>query len=34
MIPLEILAGGLGPLRNWFNDKVAHARLVAIQSPT
>jgi hypothetical protein len=28
------LDGGLEPLREWFNDKSAFARLIAIQSPT
>jgi hypothetical protein len=28
------LAGGLEPLREWFNDAHAFARLLAIQSPT
>jgi hypothetical protein len=28
------LANGLEPLRTWFNDKSAFARIVAIQSPT
>jgi hypothetical protein len=28
------LAGGLEPLRRWFNDTSAFVRLVAIQSPT
>lgn len=28
------LAGGLEPLRRWFNDKSAFVRVVAIQSPT
>ena len=28
------LDGGIEPLREWFNDKSAFARLMAIQSPT
>jgi hypothetical protein len=31
---LASLAGGLEPLRQWFNDTSAFVRLVAIQSPT
>ncbi len=34
MIPVRSLAGGVEPLRQWFNDKSGFARLVAIQSPT
>jgi hypothetical protein len=34
MSRIRSLAGGLAPLREWFNDKSAYARLVAIQSPT
>jgi hypothetical protein len=34
MTRLRNLAGGLDPLREWFNDKSAYARIVAIQSPT
>lgn len=34
MIMVKSLAGGLEPLRQWFNDKSGFARLVAIQSPT
>jgi hypothetical protein len=28
------LADGFEPVRQWFNDKAAYARIVAIQSPT
>jgi hypothetical protein len=34
MIRTRILAGGLEALREWFNDKSAFARIIAIQSPT
>jgi hypothetical protein len=34
MIRVRSLADGLEPLRQWFNDKSAFARLIAIQSPT
>jgi hypothetical protein len=34
MIRVTSLADGLEPLRQWFNDKSAFARLIAIQSPT
>jgi hypothetical protein len=34
VIYLRNLASGLEPLRQWFNDKSAYARLVAIQSST
>jgi hypothetical protein len=34
MTPVHTLAGGLDPLRRWFNDKSAFVRIVAIQSPT
>ena len=34
MIRTRNLAGGLESLREWFNDKSAYARIVAIQSPT
>jgi hypothetical protein len=34
MTHIRNLAGGLEPLREWFNDKSAYARIVAIQSPT
>jgi hypothetical protein len=34
MIRLRNLGGGIEPLREWFNDKSAYARIVAIQSPT
>jgi hypothetical protein len=34
MIEVRSLADGLEPLREWFNDTSAYARLVAIQSPT
>jgi hypothetical protein len=34
MIRVKSLAGGLEPVRQWFNDKSAYARIVAIQSPT
>ena len=34
MIRVRNLAGGLEPVREWFNDKSAYARIVAIQSAT
>jgi hypothetical protein len=34
MTGVRSLAGGLEPLREWFNDTSAFVRLVAIQSPT
>lgn len=34
MTHITRLDGGLEPLRKWFNDKSAFARLIAIQSPT
>ena len=34
MIRITSLGSGLKPLREWFNDKSAFARIVAIQSPT
>jgi hypothetical protein len=34
MIHMTDLAAGIEPLRLWFNDKSAYARIVAIQSPT
>jgi hypothetical protein len=34
MIRITSLGNGLAPLREWFNDKSAFARIVAIQSPT
>ena len=34
MIRVTSLDDGLEPLRQWFNDTSAYARLVAIQSPT
>jgi hypothetical protein len=34
MIRVRSLAGGLEPVREWFNDKSAFARIVAIQSAT
>jgi hypothetical protein len=34
MSKVRNLAGGLEPLRQWFNDKSAYARIVAIQSAT
>jgi hypothetical protein len=34
MIRVRNLAGGLDPLNEWFNDKSAFARLIAIQSST
>jgi hypothetical protein len=32
MIRIRNLADGLEPLREWFNDKSAYARIVAVQS--
>jgi len=34
VISVSSLAGGLEPLRSWFNDQAAYERIVAIQSPT
>jgi hypothetical protein len=34
MIQLRSLVDGVAPLREWFNDTSAYARLVAIQSAT
>jgi hypothetical protein len=34
MIRVKKLVGGLEPVREWFNDKSAYARILAIQSPT
>jgi hypothetical protein len=34
MTPIVTLSDGLDPLRQWFNDKSAFARIIAIQSPT
>jgi len=34
MMRVRALAGGLDVLRQWFNDKSAHPRILAIQSPT
>jgi hypothetical protein len=34
MTRIQSLAGGCEPIREWFNDKSAYARLLAIQSPT
>jgi hypothetical protein len=34
MINVKNLAGTIEPVRQWFNDKSAYARIVAIQSPT
>jgi len=34
MIRVKNLSGGLEPVREWFNDKSAYARIMAIQSPT
>ena len=34
MTPVRTLAGGLEPLRTWFNDRSAFVHIVAIQSPT
>ena len=34
MTHIRNLAGTIEPLREWFNDKSAYARIVAIQSPT
>jgi hypothetical protein len=34
MIRIKGLSQGLERLREWFNDKSAFARIVAIQSPT
>jgi hypothetical protein len=34
MTPVRTLSDGLAPLRVWFNDKSAFARVIAIQSPT
>jgi hypothetical protein len=34
MSRIKAIADGVEPLREWFNDKSAYARIVAIQSPT
>jgi len=34
MTQLSRLAGGLEPLRRWFNGASAFVRVIAIQSPT
>jgi hypothetical protein len=34
MTQVRSLADGIEPLREWFNDQSACARIVAIQSPT
>jgi hypothetical protein len=34
MSRVRSLSSDLASLREWFNDKSAYARLVAIQSPT
>jgi hypothetical protein len=34
MSRIQSLSSEIGPLRDWFNDKSAFARIVAIQSPT
>jgi hypothetical protein len=34
MMRIRSLLEGLEPVRAWFNDKSAYARIVAIQSPT
>ena len=34
MMRTRNLADGLEPLREWFNEKFAYARIVAIQSST
>jgi hypothetical protein len=34
MMRVRTLAGGLERLRQWFNDKSAYPRILAIQSPT
>jgi hypothetical protein len=34
MIRIKGLSEGLCPFREWFNDKAAFARIIAIQSPT
>lgn len=34
MMRVRTLAGGLELVRQWFNDKSAYPRILAIQSPT
>ena len=34
MTQIQSLGEGIESLREWFNDRSAYARIVAIQSPT